>query len=200
MNRRSPCALVLSLLVVSVADLPKRAVAVALNDVDTFESGTTLDWSGNASPTNIATGGPAGEGDHFLRINSVSSHLATFNLSPQWTGDYPAEEIKAIEMDMNRLAGDPVSIRLYVFGNGGTFASTLAQPIAADAWKRYQFGLTLDDLTDLDGDGNLATTLGTVNRILIRYDIAQTPTPPGVAAGPVTATLGIDNIRGSRHF
>jgi hypothetical protein len=196
MNRRSLCALASFVLVLVIDGLPRRAIAVTLNAVDTFETGTTLDWSGNAAPTNVPTGGPAGAGDHFLRINSISSHLATFNISARWTGDYPAEDIKAIEMDMNHLADEPVSIRLYVFGDGGTFASVLAKPIASGAWKRYQFGLTLDDMTDLSGDGNLATTLSTLNRVLIRYDIAQTPTPPGTAAAPVTATLGIDNIRG----
>lgn len=35
------------------------ALAITLGQVDDFQDGTTEGWSGGASPTNVATGGPA---------------------------------------------------------------------------------------------------------------------------------------------
>jgi hypothetical protein len=154
-------------------------MAVTTSHVDTFQSGTTLNWSGNSSPTNIATGGPAGAGDRFLQISANNS----------------AAGIQAVEVDMNHFAGGPVSIRLFVFGPGGTFASATTQPIATGAWNHYYFGLMAADLTNVDGGGDLAATLADVNRLLIRHDPAPTPTPPGASTSLLTATLGIDNIR-----
>jgi len=166
---------------------------ITLNQVDTFQTGSTLEWAGNASPTNIPAGGRDGALDGFLQINSVNFHLATFNQT-QWVGDYTAAGIEAIELDMNHLAGDPVGIRLYILGAGGTFASTAFKPIADATWKRYQFGLAATDLTGLDGGGNLATTLAAVSKILIRYNVAPLPTPT-IGQADITGTLGIDNIR-----
>jgi Dockerin type I domain len=184
----------MSLLAVAVGLSIQTALAVTLNQVDTFQTGTTLDWSGNSSPTNIPDGGREGALDGFLQISSIKSHLATFNQA-QWVGDYTAAGIEAIELDMNHLAGDPVSVRLYVLDSiGRAFASTVTKPIADSTWKRYQFGLAATDLTNLDG-GTLDATLTGVSKILIRYDIAATPTPTGGGQVGVTATLGLDNIR-----
>lgn len=166
---------------------------ITLNQVDTFQTGSTLEWAGNASPTNIPAGGREGALDGFLKISSVSGHLATFNQT-QWVGDFTTAGIEAIELDMNHLAGDPISIRLYVLDStGNAFASTVAKPIVDNTWKRYQFGLAATDLTNLGG-GTLETTLAGVSKILIRYDVAAMPTPTGIQVS-VTATLGIDNIR-----
>jgi hypothetical protein len=186
-------------LIVAVGLSSQSTPAATLNYVDTFQSGTTLNWVGQSSPTNISTGGPGGETDRFLQISTDGFHLATFNAVLPWTGDYTAAGIKAIEMDLNQLGAvddDPVGIRLYVLGAGSqVFASTVSKPIARGEWRRYQFGLTAADLTDVGGGGNLAATLGAVAKVLIRYNVATIPTGPG-NQDSITAALGIDNIRG----
>ncbi len=201
MHRRYWYCVLSSALLAAIGFSSGLTLAATLNYVDTFQSGTTLNWVGQSSPTNVSTGGPDGAEDHFLRIDSsFNGHLATFNSVLPWTGDYTAAKIKAIEMDLNQLIDvgendDPVGIRLYVIGGGGTFASTLSKPIASNDWKRYQFGLGAADMTDVFGGGNLAATLAAMDKILIRYSVSTIPTAPG-SQQSITATLGIDNIRG----
>jgi hypothetical protein len=87
--------------------LPTAVVADPLvGQIDTFEDGTIQNWHVGmdappaARPANIASGGPGGAGDNYLRLtalggNGPSSKLSVINNS-QWTGNYLASGVNAI--------------------------------------------------------------------------------------------------------
>lgn len=100
--------------------------ALTIGQTDTFEDGTTAGWSvGVGSPVppqNIASGGPGGLNDNYLRLRSVGgdgpgSRLVAFNRA-QWTGDYVSAGAGAVAMDVINLDITDLSLRL-VFSAGG---------------------------------------------------------------------------------
>ena len=110
---------------------PQTAVAIVVGQTDTFENGTTQGWISGAvnphPPVNIATGGPQGAGDHFLKVTSsggfgAGSKLVTFNTT-QWIGNYTTAGIVAIGMDLNNLGNTDLVIRLALNGPGGEIAT-----------------------------------------------------------------------------
>ena len=62
------------------------------------------------------SGGPAGIGDHYLQLSSngqlgIGGKLTTFNLQ-QWLGNYIAQGVTAIEIDLRNSGTTAVNIRL----------------------------------------------------------------------------------------
>ena len=106
-------AIVLSLLIAS------QATAVTYDQVDDFQDPNAgpAGWrgaaGGTARPLRVADGGPGGAGDAYLRIATLRYHLATKN-TDQWTGNYLAAGIGAIEMDLKHIrpGTDAVEIHL----------------------------------------------------------------------------------------
>ena len=187
------------------------AHAITLGRIDTFQAtDETLGWDAGVGsfgltlpPEQIPDGGPLGAGDGYLRLQANTFHLGARNplfgqTASQWTGDYLAAGVTAIEMDLNHLSPilEEVQIRIHLFGPGGSFASiNRTPPLAADTWQRHVFGLTTVDLQHVaGGTGVLADTLAGVEKILIRHD-GESPTLPGDHPPHITATLGMDNIR-----
>lgn len=173
---------------------PCVAWGVVAGQKDTFESGGTLNWQGGSSPTNIPTDGPAGAGDHYLRLSSNNSGLASFN-TVQWTGDYLAEGVTAVAGDFRNQSAVPLSIRLALFNSpGGDFTTTTALALPADnTWHHLVFGLSAADLTYVGGGtGQLEDTLSSVGRLFFGHR-AGAPTGAG-GSSPVTGVLNMDNI------
>ena len=126
--------------------------------------------------------------------------LVAFTLPPD--EPYLSAGVTSIELDANRIAGpSDVSLRLLLFGPGGTWASTnLAPTLTGPGWQHLSFGLSAADLTYVpgsfavpDGTGILADTLSDVTLLLVRHD-RLIPTIPGNHPPHITATLGLDNI------
>jgi hypothetical protein len=179
---------------VAVLGVVLPALGLSVGQVDTFESGTTLNWAGGALPTNIPTDGPAGAGDHYLRLSSNNSGLASFNAT-QWTGNYLAAGITSVAMDLRNQGSTDLSLRLSLFNTpGGEFTTATAIPLPADnQWRHIVFGLSAADLAYVGGGtGNLSDALGSVGRLHLRH---STGAPMGSGQNtPVTGILGIDNI------
>lgn len=181
-----------------------HAQAATLHQIDDFQAdATTLGWSGLSEfsgPPERVEGGPAGAGDYYLEQHTIGFHLATYNAT-QWSGDYLAAGIGAVELDVNHLAGsDPVALRVAVTGPGGFFSSANPTPIAAGQWGHYLFGLTDLDLVYVSGGtGNLDATLSAVAKLLIRHDPFAQPTQPGFHPQHIVGTAGFDNIRAIRE-
>lgn len=83
--------------------VPRFASAVTVDQVDTFEDGTTQGWvvgllgsAHPAPPINVPTNGPAGAGDHFLQLTAVGGDFAGSRLTvinaTQWGGNYVAAD------------------------------------------------------------------------------------------------------------
>jgi hypothetical protein len=167
------------------------AAGVVLGQVDDFQDGTFQNWQGGSSPFNVSTGGPDGSGDRYLRISTSGGNLGTNNVT-QWTGDYIAEDILSLNFHLNNLGANPVSMRLVLFGQNGTFASTAVVLPAASGWVSVEFLLDDTEFTQTQGFATFDQVLATVQTVLLRHD--PDPLDPPMSPTPVTGTLGIDNV------
>jgi hypothetical protein len=179
--------------------LPANA-SVVLGQIDDFQDGTVMNWSGGASPTNITTGGPSGAGDKYLQITSTGGFgpggkLATY-CDVQWSGDFTSAGVTSIDADVRNFGSTGnVQLRVLLFGSGGNFTSTVTTSVANDGlWHHITMGITAANLTAVDGANPLdvSLTLADVTRFMIRH---QTGAPGGQGDGtPFAGKLGLDNI------
>ena len=116
---------VLIVLLAALAPAAARAVIVGQND--TFQDGTTANWTnGGTPPANVSTAGPGGAGDRFMELTADGSgsngRLTAFNRS-QWLGDYISAGVTEIDMDLNNFRCDDGSGQslgfLYIFHRSG---------------------------------------------------------------------------------
>jgi hypothetical protein len=175
-----------------------EAAALSLFQIDTFE-GDTQGWgagqSGAAAPAQVPDGGPLGDGDGFLRIQSVGgsaafSRLSAFNDST-WTGNFTAAGVTAIRADLRNLGATDLLLRIQLEGAGGKFQSVQGFPLpAGSGWTEAVFPLGGADLTGENiGGVVLSATLAQVFKLRILH--AATPAfPPETVVGD----LGVDNL------
>src|SRR5207253_6291335 len=101
------------------------AHAVSVGEIDTFSGSLEAWFAGGGpmgqvpvgSPALVASGGPAGAGDSFMRLSAdgsdrVGGRLVGMNAA-QWAGNYSAAGIGAIAMDLRNLGNSDLSVRLY---------------------------------------------------------------------------------------
>lgn len=174
--------------------------------IDTFDT-DTMNWfvpgpSPNP-PAHVATGGPAGAGDGYLSLtangsNDAGGRLAALNAT-QWTGDFRAAGINAIEMDVFNFGPDDLTLRLLFedFDGPGppvNLALTLDDIFvpANSGWTKIVFDLS---------SSNLSALIGSVEGALSNVDVLRifhNPDPafpgPGIGIPIVTTVLGVDNI------
>lgn len=178
--------------------------AVTIGQTDNFEDGTTQGWVtallGAASPvppTNVATGGPAGADDNYLRLSSLGgagagSRLVGINPT-QWGGDYTAAGVVAISMDVNNLGATDLFLRLLFEDptagppSNTAFSTEAILLPAGSGWTSVMFPILATDLTA--GLGSVAGALA--NATTLRLFHSSSATFPGEA---VAAALGVDNI------
>ena len=172
------------------------AFAITLGQTDTFPGVDTQDWFGGAAPTFVASGGPDGSG--FLRLTSsgtfgTGSHMATHN-SNQWTGDYTAAGVRAIECDIRNLGSTELKMRVVVWSGLGTkWTSTIPVTLPPNSgWQRVRFSVLPADLSLNAGAETAAQTLADAQRLMFRN---ATETTGG--GSPVAAILGLDNTTAS---
>ena len=178
---------------------------VALNQVDTFEGGTTQGWTqGAGAPVGslvVATGGPAGPADHFLQVTArggfgAGSRLTTFNQA-QWTGDYNAAGVTMIELDFRAPTSNPQALSMRIgfrdaIGSG--YVSNAFTVPADGVWRHAVFHLTNAEFTPVGGpSASLSDFLSSVPEMRILH--ATAPTLNG--GDPIAAVVGIDNIKAS---
>jgi hypothetical protein len=178
-----------------IAAFVTTAIAIVPNQPDDFEDGTTQGWgSGNPNPnppTNIATGGPSGADDNFLRVTSgggsgAGSKLVLMN-SVQWIGDYATAGITSVSMHIKNFGATNLNMRIALEGPGGNFWSI--NPIAVSAssdWQLISFPVQAANLT---GGTNVNTTLTGVTEVRILHSVAG-----GFKGDAVVAQIGLDNI------
>ena len=188
---RSSFSLALALAVVLGASV---ASAIAVEQSDDFQDGTTQGWtSGSANPQPpswVPDGGSLGAGDGFLRVEGAGgegpgSNLVAFNTG-QWTGNYLAAGVRAIRADLRNLGPSALEIRLLFEGPGGGFVSIDAVSLApGGGWRVARFEVGPDAL---EGPGSFEATLADVGKLRILH------VPGGDDAEPVEGVLGVDNV------
>lgn len=182
--------------------LADRASAISAGQVDTFQDGTTMGWQEGGSPnepTNVATGGPAGANDAFVRNFSSGSfgaggRMVMFNTA-QWAGNYTASGISRITADMANFGSTTLHMRVAVRRGSGpgvpAYASTSAIVLPADGiWRSVTFDLISSTMTKVGGVDTLATVLANALELRI-LSAASGPTDIGAV---IQGTLGVDNI------
>ncbi len=194
-----------SALVVACLALPARAVLVG--QTDTFEDGTTQGWivgdpSHPSPPANVASGGPAGADDNYLQITSLGgfgagSRLSAFNLA-QWAGDYTAAGIGSITMDVRNSGPDDIYLRLLLAdpfaGPPSNVAISNAVYLpAGGGWTPAAFAVDAASLTAVLGSADSALSNATELRLFHNQNPVFAGPPTG--SPPITAVLGIDNVR-----
>ncbi|MEO1033116.1 MAG: T9SS type A sorting domain-containing protein [Bacteroidota bacterium] len=178
---------------------------VTLSQVDDFEDGTKQGWFENGTPgetvENIATDGPAGTDDNYLRdfttgVGAGGGSRMVIRNNTQWIGDFTSEGVGSITLDVRALTAG-VTVRVSMTGPGGKFSSTTGVAIAAGSeWTQVVIPISASDMVSVsDGfDGGAAgtdinATLGGVTELRI----LSNPNPAW--RGEVTsAEMHIDNI------
>ena len=180
---------------------------VTFGQIDTFQSGTTQGWQAGANhpapPANVASGGPGGAGDAFLRLTAIGGSgsgnaLAAFNRA-QWAGDYTAAGITQIVLNVSNFGPQDVFLRLLFWdrplsGNptNGAITDAVVVP-AGSGWQQASFLVALPNLTPILGTAGAALTNCTELRLFHNPDPTY-PFPP-VGPPPISTMLGVDNIQ-----
>lgn len=208
-NRRN------GLLIIILAILPAlRATATpVIGQVDDFEDGTTQGWQINllglgsppagALPVNIASGGPTGADDNFLRLTSLGgsgsgSRLSVINTA-QWKGNYLAAGVGAIEMNLNNLGQSDVFLRLMLADptvgppSNIAFSSNAIFIPGGSGWAQRTFSLSPVDLTA--GLGSIAAALSNATELRLYHSPNASFPNPTTPIAAISAVVGVDNIR-----
>lgn len=181
---------------------------VTLNQVDDFEDGTENGWFENGSPSetneNIASGGPAGTNDNYLRdftsgVGAGSGSRMVVRNITQWIGNFTSQGINSITMDVRALTAD-VTVRVSMTGPGGKFSSTTGILIPAGSeWTQILIPITAADMTSVsDGfdGGSAGTDINATLAGVTEFRILSSTNPAW--RGQVTsAEMHIDNITAS---
>lgn len=171
---------------------------IQLGQVDDFQDGTLMFWSGGDAKQNIANGGPGGTGDRYLRLQStgtlgVGGKLGMYN-ETQWAGDWIAAGVTAVSGWFRNLGATDIHLRLVFHDLDGDFTrwtSTTAQVLPAGAsWTFMKFSCLEADLTRVLGTETYQQTMSDVDRFMIRHQSGA----PMAQAQSIAATLGIDDI------
>jgi hypothetical protein len=185
------------------AGVSSSALAVNPNVVETF-SGGLGGWGGGSGPTLVNSGGPAGDGDAYLRISSTGGfgNLATLNTGADWTGNYggnisiPGESlILGVRANLANFGSTPLSMRVIFFNTANNRYSTLdvAEVPADGVWREYMWSFDpvfATGLVNVQGAVPIVTGMQNVTQIMFRHNIN-----PSAGGDNVSGTLGLDNIR-----
>lgn len=179
---------------------------IMLNQIDTFESGIAS-WQNPSGLATVQLGGPAGPSDHFMRIatnggnSGPGSLLIAFNQS-QWIGDYTAQNVGAIEMDLKNInfpnSGAGMSVRIvFRSGTGGSsepaYVSNAFNVLSDGIWHHAVYFLNEANFTPVNSPPSFASMLAGGNA---DFRILHNPVANSIGAStvPIAAQLGVDNI------
>lgn len=181
---------------------------ITAGQVDDFEDGTVQDWviaingaSAPNDPTNVTTGGPDGLNDNFLNYvttgapGGAGSRTLIINQSSDWMGNYTAQSILSIKLDV-RAEASSLNVRVAFDGGGGTMCTTNAVVVAAGTgWTTVVIPISSSDFTLVDAGSDIAATL--LNVTQMRILSSPTPAWRGEVFSGTPTTMDVDNIEAS---
>ena len=178
----------------------RPAGAIVFGQLDDFQGGTTMGWDNGAQQVAlVSSGGPAGIGDAYIQVTAngggMGGRLVAQNFG-QWTGDYIATGVNAIEFDLINQSSVTLSIRI-AFKTDSTQSSSgyLSLPAilaVGSGWQHFSISLTAANLTAIGGPAAYNTFFQNgFGEMRIINEAGST----NLNGDPVVGQLGIDNIR-----
>ncbi len=153
--------------------------AVYLNRLETFDSPTTwTSGAGNPNPPAIVPdSGPLGSDDYALQITSTLSSMEGSRLIAfdqlTWVGNYIAEGVDALEMDLRNFSFSSSSMRVAIHGDGGWWVTPAVVLSAFSPWTSVSYDLSPGALLNTGGT-DVTLTLSTVDEIRILHSTSPT--------------------------
>jgi hypothetical protein len=161
--------------------------AITANQLDDFNDATSQGWTISNGTTDVFVAeheGPTGENDHSLLMDTgfqgSGGRLIVLN-NEQWTGDWTAEGITRVSLDVRNPNDFVLSLRLGIsgpdaFGPGGVGDTHVTNAIsipADNAWHSVTFDVLSSDFTATSGyDPATALTDVLQFRILHNPDVS----------------------------
>lgn len=184
---------------------------ITAGQVDDFEDATTLGWKHKLvnpnSPVNIATDGPAGVDDNFVR-NSNSGNFGVpganhimFNTDARWKGNFTAQSIVAIRMDVRNSGANDIHLRVALRGgpNVSWMGSTNAVVISTGGgWSTIEIPILASDFTVTQGTDTATDILLDVIEMRILSNDGTDPVNTQLHKGDLRVQISdYDNITAS---
>lgn len=193
--------LLLFVAVVSFGLSPAQA-EIMLGLTADFQDLTTQGWGGGLAfagqPEAVVDADSREAGDAYLRVTSTGtggpgSRLIALN-TDQWAGDYIAANVTGIEMFLNNLGSNELSMRVALGGpdpnNDTWFASTDAVTLSpGSGWTAVSFPITEAALTRVNGTASYTDVFSDVPVVRILSSGV-----PALRGDPIAAELGVDEV------
>jgi hypothetical protein len=175
------------------------SASLILGQIDNFQNNSTQFWQSGPNdphpPVNVASGGPAGSSDKFLKIqadgSSSGGRLVTWNDGHQWAGNYLTAGISQISMQVKNNSTTDLVLRLVILEStiDKFVTNTPVNVPKGSDWHLVTFNIAPSNLV---GGSNVTATLSGATGIELLHDpIAHTNRQ---LAPDVVAELDVDNI------
>ena len=162
-----------------------------------------MNWSngeviGAPPVTNIASGGPSGAGDAYIRLTADGSgsggKLTAFNRD-QWLGDYIGTGVNAVEVDLLNQSAVTLTIRLAFKngpGGGASAPGYMSQPMVltpGSGWQHFTISLLPANLIGVNNPAPWNSFF--IGEVRFIHSVGTT----SLSGSTVIGQLGIDNVR-----
>ena len=201
MNRLATVWGTVALIVATSAD---SAAQITLGQLDNFQTGTTLlGWQqGTLAPPSGLTrvgGGQGGASDFYMQVvgdgaPGAGGRITAFN-NAQWTGNYSAAGVTAIEMDLWAPATNTQNLSFRIAlktGPGMTsgYVSTTAFTVPNDAtWRHATFQISASQMTAIGAPAPFETFITSVGELRVLHSSTIS-----LNGQTINGAVGIDNI------
>lgn len=158
---------------------------------------STHGWLGGGGSgvgiSNPGTDGADGSGDGYLLLSlAVAGNFGSRSSGSEYIGNWPLAGIEQVRVAINDV-GAPDALELhFCIGNTSNFWQYNQGFVPTNGvWKDYVIGLSdANQFTRIIGSGTFAQALQSIDRILIRHDLAPFVQSPDPGAGD----FGIDRV------
>jgi hypothetical protein len=152
--------------------------------------GSTDGWEGGSTYSNPGTGGVGGASDGFLNISNTSpTHLGAFSAGPEYAGDWGGITMVTFWLKDTGVLQPSLELHFGI-GNSGNFWLYSAGFKPSGSWRLFEVDLNESNFTQIIFGGSFDDAIHTVDRILVRHDVA----PLFQSPNSITGDFGLDGL------